>query len=540
MRPASRIISWLRPTTLQSHLIHMVLALVLIQIGVSWYVISGLAANIFREQIGMTALQTARTVAQMPTIRVALAARDPHGLIQKLAESLRTETGAAFIVVCDKSQIRYSHPLPQRIGKKFVGGDTGPVLNEGRSYVSEAVGTLGRSLRGMAPVFGADGSVIGFVSVGYMLRNVHQSISAHLQKPLLYIIGMSLLGILSAVFIAGRLKKLTLGLEPSEITSLYLERVAVLRTIREGVIAIDTQGRVRIVNQAARRYLGLNLEERYAGRTVETILPGAGLRKALQTGLAEIDQERTVAGQELIFNIMPVSKDQAVHGVVASFRRKDELDRLAAELSRVQEYSELLRVQTHEFSNKLHTIAGLIQIEAYQEALDLVVTESTGYEDFIRFLGEAIPHPVIAAIILGKYNRAKELRVKLSIDRDGTLTDVPPHISQEKIVTVIGNLLDNAFEAVLGQPEDARRVDMAFTDLGNDIVFEIEDSGPGIPDDQMERIFEKGVSSKGQRRRGVGLYLVRQRLDELGGQIMVDRSRLGGALFTVIIPKESR
>lgn len=538
MRTWPHIIGWLRPSTLQAHLIHMVLALVVIQIAVSWYVISGLTEEMLREQIGQTALQTARTIAQIPRIRQALLEGDPRGEIQTLAEAIRTQTGASFVVIGDSAEKRYSHPVPERIGQTFVGGDTGPALREGKSYVSEAVGTLGRSLRGMTPIFAEDHSIIGFVSVGYLFESIHQTISAHLDKPLMYIIGMSVVGILSAVIIAGRLKKLTLGLEPAEITSLYLERVAVLQTIREGVIAIDHQGNIRVCNQAARRYAGLSPSERFAGRPVAGIIPGAGLEQALHTGLSEFDQERIVNGQELIFNIVPVFQDQKIRGVVASFRRKDELDLLAAELSRVQEYSELLRVQTHEYSNKLHTIAGLIQIEAYREALDLVVTESSGYEEFIRFLGESVPHPVIAAIILGKYNRAKELRVDFAIDRDSTMADVPGWIGHEKIVTIIGNLLDNAFEAALQRPAGLRRVEMSFTDLGNDIVFEIEDSGPGVAVDEQDHIFEKGVSSKGHGRRGVGLYLVRQRLDELGGQIMVSRSGLNGALFTVIIPKE--
>jgi len=534
----SRILGWLKPATIQSHLIHMVLALVVIQIAVSWHVISELAEEMLHEQIGETALQTAKTIAQIPRIRQALLAGDPQGEIQSLAEAIRSKTGASFVVIGDTQERRYSHPVPERIGQTFVGGDTGPALKEGKSYVSEAVGTLGRSLRGMTPILAEDGSIIGFVSVGYLSENVHQSISAHLDKPLMYIIGMSVVGILSAVVIAGRLKRLTLGLEPSEITNLYLERVAVLQTIREGVVAIDHQGDIRVANQAARRYIGLSQQERLSGRPVDSVIPEAGLLHTLYTGQAEFDQERTVSGQELIFNIVPVFQDQKVRGVVASFRRKDELDRLAAELSKVQEYSELLRVQTHEYSNKLHTIAGLIQIEAYREALDLVVTESSGYEDFIRFLGEAVPHPVIAAIILGKYNRAKELRVNFSIDRESTLADVPKSISQEKIVTIVGNLLDNAFEAALQRPPGLRSVEMSFTDLGNDIVFEIEDSGPGVAVDEQDHIFERGVTSKGQGRRGVGLYLVRQRLEELGGQIMVSRSGLGGALFTVVIPKE--
>lgn len=518
----------------------MVLALVIIQIAVSWHVISGLTEDMLREQTGQTALQTARTIAQIPRIRDALLAGDPQGEIQTLAERIRAQTGASFIVIGDHAEKRYSHPVPERIGQTFVGGDAGPALREGTSYVSEAVGTLGRSLRGFTPIFGPNGTIAGFVSVGYLTEGVHQSISNHLDKPLMYITGMSVVGILSAIIIAGRLKKMTLGLEPAEITSLYLERVAVLQTIREGVIAIDQHGDIRVANQAARRYMGLSLTERFAGRPVETIIPEVNIRKTLQTGQAEFDLEQTVGGQEMIFNIVPVFREQTIRGVVASFRRKDELDRLAAELSRVQEYSELLRVQTHEYSNKLHTIAGLIQIEAYREALDLVATESSGYEDFIRFLGEAVPHPVIAAIILGKYNRAKEMHIRFAIDRDSTMAEVPEWISREKIVTILGNLLDNAFESVLPIPAESRQVELSFTDLGTDIVFEVEDSGPGVAPDQHERIFEKGISTKGLRRRGVGLYLVRQRLDELGGHVMVGRSALGGALFTVIIPKERR
>ena len=540
MRPWMRSIDWLRPTTIQGHLILMVLALVVVQIAVSWHVISGLTEEMLHEQVGQTALQTAKTIAQIPRIRLALENGDPEGEIQAIAEAIRAQTGASFVVIGDTHERRYSHPVPERIGQTFVGGDTGPALKEGKSYVSEAVGTLGRSLRGMTPILDNDGTIIGFVSVGYLSESVHESISSHLDKPLMYIIGMSVVGILSAVVIAGRLKRMTLGLEPSEITNLYLERVAVLQTIREGVIAIDHQGDIRVCNQAARRYAGLSPEERFAGRPVDTVIPEAGLLHTLHTGQAEFDQERSVGGHELVFNIVPVFQDQKVRGVVASFRRKDELDRLAAELSRVQEYSELLRVQTHEYSNKLHTIAGLIQIEAYREALDLVVTESSGYEEFIRFLGEAVPHPVIAAIILGKYNRAKELRVNFGIDRDSTLADVPAWIPQEKIVTILGNILDNAFEAALQRPAGLRSVEMSFTDLGTDIVFEIEDSGHGVAVDEQAHIFERGVTTKGQGRRGVGLSLVRQRLEELGGQIMVSRGHLGGALFTVVIPKEPR
>ncbi|WP_432734846.1 ATP-binding protein [Maridesulfovibrio sp. FT414] len=531
-----KILKAIKPKTIQHYLAYMVAGLVLIQLGVTWFLISDLTSNLLKEQIGLRALQTAQSIAHTPLIRTELQRGDPANKIQDLAEKIRIKTGATFIVIGDTENKRFSHPVPERIGQTFVGGDTGPVLREGKSYVSEAVGTLGRSIRGFVPIFSDEGKIIGFVSVGYLSASVQKSIAEHMDRPLVFIAILTLVGFVITACIARHLKRVTLNLEPAEITNLYLERGAVLETIREGVIATDHKGEIRLANRAALNYTCFNSSE-LVGKYIDDVIPCAGLKHALTTGESEHDQERIVNGQELIFNIVPVLKDGTVKGLVASFRRKDELDRISHELSSIQEYSELLRGQTHEYSNKLHTIAGLIQIEAYQEALDLVARESSGYEEIIRFLNKAVPHPVIAAIVLGKYNRARELKINFEVDRESTMVDVPDWIKQEKIVTIVGNLLDNAFEAVLEQDKDNRNVFLSFTDLGNDIVFEVEDSGPGVPREKMELIFEKGVSSKGTLRRGLGLYLVKQRLEELGGFISVSPAGSGGTLFSVIIPK---
>ncbi|MBI9111887.1 sensor histidine kinase [Maridesulfovibrio ferrireducens] len=534
-----KFLDFIKPKTIQLYLVYMVTGMVLVQIGITWFLVSDLTSNILKEQIGLRALQTSQAVAEVPMIREVLLKKDPEGQIQAIAEDIRLKIGATFVVVGDSSGIRYSHPVPERIGKYFVGGDTGPVLMEGKSYVSEAIGTLGPSIRSFVPVRGKHSEVIGFVSVGYLTENVQKNIAAHLDRPLWFIFGLTLIGFFSTAYIARHLKKVTLNLEPAEITNLYLERGAVLETIREGVIATDHRGEIRLANKAALKYTCFNSGE-LVGKMIGDVIPCAGLNYALTTGEGEYDQERIVNGQELIFNIVPVLQGGVIKGLVASFRRKDELDRIAHELSSIQEYSELLRGQTHEYSNKLHTIAGLIQIEAYQEALDLVTCESSGYEDLIMFLNKAIPHPVIAAIVLGKFNRAKELKIQFDVDREGTMVDVPDWIKQEKIVTIVGNLLDNAFEAVLGCDKEDCKVQLSFTDLGNDIVFEVEDSGPGIPPDQIDHVFEKGISSKGTGRRGLGLYLVKQRLDELGGFISVSSDGSEGTLFSVIIPKIRR
>jgi sensor histidine kinase regulating citrate/malate metabolism len=222
--------------------------------------------------------------------------------------------------------------------------------------------------------------------------------------------------------------------------------------------------------------------------------------------------------------------------LVASFRPKDELDRLSRELSHVQEYSELLRAQTHEYSNKMHTIAGLIQLGAHQEALDLVMTEASGYQLLIRNLAETVADPVIAGVILGKYNRACELKIELEFDAQNSFTDLPPELEREPLVTILGNLLDNAFDAVRdgnGKP----LVRLYLIDLGPDLILEVEDSGPGVAADLADSLFEAGVTTKSGTGRGTGLALVKRAVASLGGQITYSDGELGGALFTVIIPK---
>ncbi|WP_419787007.1 ATP-binding protein [Pseudodesulfovibrio sp.] len=530
------ILAVIKPKTIQHYLAYMVAGLVLTQIIITWFLIADLTSSTLKEQIGQRALQTAQSIALIPMVEKELLRGDHGGAIQALAEKIRKKTGAAYIVIGDVNNKRFSHPVEERVGKTFVGGDTGPVIHEGKSYVSEATGTLGRSIRAFVPILTDNGNIIGFVSVGYLKTSIQQSIKDHMKRPLIFIICLTVIGFFITGCIAQHLKKITLNLEPAEITNLYLERGAVLETIREGVIATDHKGEIRLANKAALKYTCFNSSE-LEGKHIDDVIPCAGLKHALTTGESEYDQERLVNGQELIFNIVPVLKDNMVKGLVASFRRKDELDRISHELSSIQEYSELLRGQTHEYSNKLHTIAGLIQIEAYQEALDLVARESSGYEEIIQFLHQAVPHPVIAAIVLGKFNRAKELKIAFEVDREGSMVDVPDWIKQEKIVTIVGNLLDNAFEAVLEQEKTRRNVFLSFTDLGNDIVFEVEDSGPGIPQERLDVIFEKGNSSKGTLRRGLGLYLVKQRLDELGGFISVSSNESDHTLFSVIIPK---
>ena len=541
MKTSRRILrtvgSALVPRSLQSQMILLLGALVLVQIAISGVIFGSLIADVTEAQIGKRALDIAKSVARDPLVHGALANSGAEGAVQELAESVRQATGAEYVVVCDSTARRLSHPDAWKIGLHFVGGDTGPVLEEGLSYTSKAVGTLGPSLRGFAPVRGDDGTILGFVAVGYLLEDVDRIVHGHQLQPRVWVFMMALVGLLAAVMITDHFKKAILGLEPRQIASLYQQRSTILETIREGVVAIDPDGLIQLANPAARRALDLDPAVELVGRPVREIFPRAGMDDVLRDGREILDREVVRNGRELIVNMIPVRHEGRIVGVVASFRRKDELDQLARELSSAQEYSEMLRVQAHEHSNHLHTIAGLIQIEAHQEALDLILSESMDYQDIIRFLADAVPDPTLSGLILGKLNRASELKVAFVVDRESTMRELPEWLDPQRLVTILGNLLDNALEAAVAGPPRPAGIHLSMTDLGHDLVFEIEDTGAGIPDDQQDHVFTKGVTSKPTPGHGVGLYLVAENLRELGGAITVERGSLGGAILTVIIPK---
>lgn len=532
------LISRSLPTSLKAQMICLVFLLVFSLTLIAGGLYTAMISEVLEDQIGKRALQVSRTVAQLPMVKHQIVKPRPEGKLQALAEKIREEVGAEFIVIGNRDGIRFSHPKPDRLGKKMVGGDNAPALERGESYVSRAVGTLGPSIRGKVPIFDESGGIVGVVSVGYLQENVRVIIHDHQLKVGVLVGVLVVFGILGAVSISNRFKRAIFDLEPEQIARLLTERETIIDSIREGIVAIDRHANVTVVNRQAIVILGKDSESQIIGQPIKDVLPGAKLSRILSGGEQRHDQELEVNGTIMLINTVPMIEQDTIIGAVASFRRRDELDILAKQFSQVKEYSEMLRAQTHEYSNKLHTIAGLIQIDHDKEALELISQETAGYQGLIAFLAKAVPFPVLAAFILGKYNHAQELRIEFEIDPDSQLKDVPSELSREKLVTILGNLLDNAFDAAL-QGEHQAKVKLSMTDVSNDLVFEVEDSGAGVPAEKSEQIFERGFTTK-QNDRGHGLYLARKALRDLGGQITLSDSDLGGALFSVFIPKQGR
>ncbi len=522
------------PRSLGTRMLLLMMGLLILLVGATGFIGNQVVTGILNEYIGRTALNVSKTVSLTGVVQQGLKQLQSQK-IQQYAERVRQATGASFVVVGDHEGKRYSHPVPERIGKYMVGGDNEQALVHGQSYISRAVGTLGPSLRGKVPIFSSAGKIIGVVSVGYLIETMRDVIQPYQQRLLLWIFGLFGVGALGTWLIAREVKRSIFGLEPYEIAGLYRERTALLESIREGIIAINEKGEVTVMNQQAAQILGFTPEEAL-GKPIEMMLPETRMLEVLKTGKGEHDQEMLIQEEEVIVNRVPILEQEHVSGVVSSFRRAQDIDRLVQELTSIREYSQALRAQTHEYSNKLHTLAGLIQIGATKEALELIGRESSGYNALLRQLSDQIQDPFLSAIIVGKYHRAMELKTQLELDPESWMSNIGHSSRSEKIVTILGNLIENALEASASE-EGQKKVSLSMTDVGNELIFEVEDSGSGISEEQQKTIFDEGFSTKTGTGRGIGLQLVQKNLIQLDGHLTIGESSLGGARFTAYIPK---
>lgn len=476
-------------------------------------ILAGIQIYVFQQAVrkdyGERALIISRTVAQITPIIEAFDAQDPAAIINPLANRIRQQVGADYIVVGNKQGIRYSHPLPDRIGKPMVGGDNDEPL-AGREIISVATGSLGTAIRGKVPVLDARGAVIGVVSTGYLLPTV-QSIAARVSLTLLPWFGLGLLfALLSSVWMSRRIKREMFDLEPEQIAALVLQHRSVLSALQEGVLVVDEGGRVQIANPRAAQMLGI------PGHSDTPLAIAQVWPQLEQSGLLQASHREN---ESLAIGTLPVLVGvfKMGKGHLVTFRDRAEILHMAEELTQTRRYADLLRAQTHEFMNRLHTIAGLIQLGKPGEALGVIRSEARQV-GAVRDLIAAIEVPRVAALIIGKYERARELGIQFELEPGSLLHSEWSRVSGV-LELVVGNLVENAFEAVLEKPRQAsKQVTLMIGEDPEGLQIEVCDDGRGVLAGLQQRIFERGVSSKGEGR-GFGLHLVQQQVEGLGGSL---------------------
>ncbi|MGY4876922.1 ATP-binding protein [Vreelandella aquamarina] len=495
-------------------------------------------AETVTHQMGERALAVAKTVAAMPQVIDAFATPDPARVIQPLAEQVREQTGARYVVVGNTQTVRYSHPVSERIGQRMVGGDNEQALVHGQSYVSEATGTLGTAMRGKTPIRDAQGNIIGVVSVGFMLERVDMDVARYTSLGWALVALMILFGFAGAFWLSQHLKKVILGLEPYEIARLAMEKEAILQSIHEGVLAVNRDGNITLVNQQARRFLDLPDDHVLLGQPIRDVVPNSRLVEVLKRGKQQFDQEMWLGDHPVVANRVPILHEGEIEGAVATFRSRREIVDLSQALTQASRDVDMLRAQAHEFSNKLYTISGLLQLERIEEALALIHHETQRAQAQMSFMMRHVADTVLSGTLLGKLTRARELGVALDIDDQSSLSCPLTVTGQEVMMSVVGNLLDNACHAALHGPNsDTPKVRLFFTDLGEQLLIEVEDNGPGVPDEHAKVIFQEGFSTKTGKHSGIGLALVARLCRQHGGEVTLEEGELGGACFIAVLDR---
>jgi two-component system CitB family sensor kinase len=459
----------------------------------------------------------AEAFARSPLVIQAIGTADPTLTLQPYAEATRLATHTDFIVVMAPDRTRWTHPTRSLIGQPFV-GTIDSALHGGR-VVEKHAGSLGESVRTVVPVENPNGTVIGLVSVGITTNAIKEKLW-HRAPAVLLPTGLGLLLAAAGSWLLNRrLRRQTHGLGPAEMTRMYEYHDAVLHSVREGLVVADRDGRVTLINDEGRRLLG----------TTGTELPPE--IAALLDSRTSVADEPVLAGDRLLVaNQRVIRFEDKVIGTVLTLRDHTELRALTGELDSVRGLTEALRSQTHEAANRLHTVLTMVELGRTEEAVELATAELAHAQQLTDQVVGSVGEPALAALLLGKSAQAGERGVQLAVD-DASHIDGSPLPSRD-LLTVVGNLVDNALEAVVTTPAP-RRVTVLVVEENGEVLVRVGDTGPGLADASLA--FRRGWSTKAEGR-GLGLALVRQVALRYGGGYEVGTAEGGGAVVTVRLP----
>ena len=520
--------------SLQTRLTLLVCTVVLVSLSVTGYLIGSKATENAVSYQSEKVMDIASTISHSQLVIDSLTGVGSPEEIQSFTKSVQDDTNVEYIVVMNTEHIRQSHPIAERVGQYFVGNDEDRAF-QGERYTSTAEGTLGESMRAFVPIW--DGKeLVGVVAVGILLDNIQSTVFASVQTSYIGIGAGLLMGVIGAVFLARRVKQTLYGLEPEEIAKLLREREAMLESVREGIVAINDKEQIVVANQAAiHLFRRAGLAENPVGQQVQSYLPPSHLKDVLLNERVVYDQEQKLNGIDIVVNKVPVISNKHFLGSLATFRDKSELTSLIEQLSGAKAYAETLRAQTHEFMNKLHVITAMIHTKSYEELKEYTTYLSDSYQKEGGSLFRLVKDPVIAGYLKSKLSEFQKSGIHIEFTGETPLPIFKKIEHMDKIITILGNLCDNAYEAVSHQK--IKRIRITINYIDKQFLFSLLDNGSGLIIKNDKKLFKKGVSTKGENR-GYGLYLTKNALDELGGTLEVVSIKGDGAQFYVKIPYE--
>ena len=502
------------------------------------YYYADVGKQLYQEMSTRAKIQ-AEEIALMPDLRRQVIQEDPQSLTSFM-QKIAARSDASFIVIGDAQGVHLFHSVhPEWVGTRLVGGDNQAVL-EGKSITTIRKGGLGVSLRSKAPIFDISGRVVGIVSVGYLTSYLD---SITLTKVINIFIAAVLLLIALFIFswyFTRSIKKQIFSLEPREIGLLVRQQKAMMESIYEGVIVIDRHRRIEVINHAARSLLGLSQPARLLrGQSIDSVIApqpffasGEMLENDTHDELCRFNQLTVLASR------VRIMLEESLQGWVITFRDRDEINSLSAQLSQVKRYVDNLRIMRHEQLNRMTTLSGLLHMGHYDEAIRYIQAQSEHAQELLDFISSRFSSPTLCGLLLGKAARAREKGVALSFDPACQLDRPLPSLIESELISIIGNLLDNAIEATQRAELPHEPVEVLIQLNARELMIEVADRGIGIDPAIRDHIFERGITTKTRGDHGIGLYLIEHYVTQAGGTIEVADNSPRGAIFTLFIPAD--
>ena len=480
----------------------------------------------------------AETIAKSPlVVEAEYSNMDSYPLLKEYLDSLcDTLKDIDVISVVTKESTRLYHSNEELIGTVYDG--TIPDFKEKSKdyYTTTDNGPSGTQRRAYAAIYDEEGNYVGFVMAIMLMKNIkNETIQIILTFILITIIAI-LIELFISAELSDKIKKSLLGYEPDVFTSMFRMRDNILESLDEGIVAVDKVGKVQFINKSAVEMLTTDgKEDSFIGKYVSNL---SNTIPALNPLCAsETSRSVSSAYDNILIDTIPIKENDSVTGTVGILHDRKEYTKLMEDLTGTRYLVDSMRANNHDFTNKLHVILGLIQMEMYDEATSYIQNITMVQRETISKVMNCINEPAIAALLIGKIARASELNVKFILREGCYYSSADISLPSEVLVTVIGNLIENAFEAMNDMNYDGQK-ELLFGMYSKPgaLLLTADDTGLGISDSNIGRIFENGFSTKGSGR-GTGLYQVKNLIEAAGGKINVESQEGIGTSFTVSFKK---
>lgn len=514
---------WFRFLSLRSLMILLILLTVFFSLGASALLVQNYVVDREYQVIENKISSIARIVAKDDRVIGAVTNEVIDPEVQEYANEVLADTDVEFIVVLDNNLIRYSHPEKEVIGGKFSNIEDASRALDGSEHFSEHIGILGAGRRFFTPIINEAGEQVGIVCVGITNETIAIQNQAA-QEKLIYGLAVGLMvGLTGSILLANKIKKTLLGLEPKQIATRLKERKIITDAVVEGIIAISMDKKVLLMNENAKAiFKQANLPEIVSmNGEVSGELYTVLFSECFSTKETVSDHSLVLNHLDIVVNISPIWINQEFSGAVATVRDQSEMKHLLRELSGTEQYIDSLRAQSHNFLNQLHVILGLIELEKYEEVKSYISILNKDYHEEIGYITEKVKSPALAGFLLGKSSEAKEKQVLLTIDKDSYFPNIEVNSLTHHLIVAIGVLLDNAFEAVQTQKRKEISLYLHYDKDEGILTIKVTDTGIGMSSEEKKKIFQRGFSTKGNKR-GYGLDAVQTIIRSYNGIIDVE------------------